>query len=132
MKMDAMAIWSTEWAPRLFVEATKFWFYSISFSITLSLVLIYSNLSKSIFAWKKERRRSDKELKGEINSQAQRSALQWGLVKKLVVDGCDLFIPGFTTGWLVVSSGTVGILGVISTILGSLDIWERVQRSSSL
>lgn len=132
--MDAMGIWSTEWAPKLFVEAMKFWFYSISFSIILSLVLLFSNLSKSTHFSKKVKgrpRRSEKNSNADIEGQAkQKSGLQRSLVKKLVIDCCDLFIPGFTTGWLVVSSGTVGILGIISTVLASSDIWERVQRPS--
>lgn len=132
-KMDAMGIWSTEWAPKVFVEAMKFWFYSISFSIILSLVLLFSNWSKREMSKKVKGRpgRSEKNSKADIEGQAkQKSRLQWSLVKKLVIDCCDLFIPGFTTGWLVASSGTVGILGIISTVLASLDIWERVQGSS--
>jgi len=131
--MDAMGVWSTEWAPKLFVEAMKFWFYSISFSIILSFVLLYFELSKSTMPPKREQGKSEK-IDAQVDRGAtetkQRSSLRKGLMKKLVIDCCDIFIPGFTTGWLIVSSGTVGILGIISTVLGSLDIWDRLQRLS--
>jgi hypothetical protein len=129
--MDAMAIWSTEWAARLFLEAMKFWFYSISFSIILSLVLLYFSFSDATKPLKGHTGRSRKSSNGKINEKATKgSTLQWGIMKKICVDCCDIFIPGFTTGWLAVSSGTVGILGMISTVLASTDIWERVQRPS--
>ena len=127
--MDAMGIWSTEWAPKLFVEAMKFWFYSISFSIVLNLVLLFSNWSRSATSSKKAKRRG-KNSKAEVDAQVkQRSVLEQGLLKKLVIDCCDISIPGFTIGWFAVSSGIVGILGTVSTVLASSDIWERVQRS---
>lgn len=132
--MDAMGIWSTEWAPRLFVEAMKFWFYSISFSTTLSFVLLYYEMSRPTLPSKNEPGRGEKTSEAQadcvVTEKKQRSVLQRALVKKIAIDCCDIFIPGFTTGWLVVSSGTVGILGIISTVIASLDIWERIQRSS--
>jgi hypothetical protein len=125
--MDAMGIWSTEWAPQLFVEAMKFWFYSISFSIVLGLILLYSSSSKSAASSKTIARSSKKISREDIDREAKRkSSFRWDLAKKLSVDCCDLFIPGSTTGWLAVSSGTVGILSMISTVLASFDIWKRV------
>ena len=129
-KMDAIGIWSTEWAPRLFLEAMKFWFYSISFSIILSLVLLYSSLSKlakPLNEGGSSSGKSSKEVDAEVK---QKGHLQWDLIKKLAIDCCDIFIPGFTTGWLAVSSATVGMLGMVSTLLASIDIWERVQGPS--
>ena len=129
-KTDAMGIWSTEWAPRLFLEAMKFWFYSISFSITLNLVLLCSSLLKLTNPLNEDGI-SGGESPKEVNAEAKRKGLlHWDLMKKLAIDCCDIFIPGFTTGWLAVSSATVGMLGMVSTLLASIDIWERVQGPS--
>lgn len=127
-KLDAMGILATEWAPGLFIEAMKFWFYSISFSIFLSLVMLYdSSSSEKVGKRIKTRESSDGD---EVRAVAkQRSALRRDLGRKLVIDCCDIFIPGSTTGWLAVSSGTVGFLGMTSSVLASLDIWARVQKS---
>ena len=123
--MDAMGVWSTEWAASLFAEAMKFWFYSISLSITLSLIQLYWSLGGSF----KETIGSSEKSSKEVDAGAKwATALQRNLVKKLAIDCCDIFIPGFTTGWLVVSSGTVGMLGMISTTLTSTDIWKRLQK----
>jgi hypothetical protein len=128
--MDAMGIWSTEWAGMLFVEAMKFWFYSLTFSILLTLVLLYSTMSKSAGAVDDTGTSSEKSLK-EVDAAAERdSALRWNLLKKLMIDCCDIYIPGGITGWLMASSGTVGVLGMLSTLLASKDIWKRVQRPS--
>ncbi|TEY69538.1 hypothetical protein BOTCAL_0114g00310 [Botryotinia calthae] len=38
----------------------------------------------------------------------------------------DLFLPGAVTGWIASDRGVVGVATVISTVLGSRDIWRRV------
>lgn len=128
--MDAMGIWSTEWAKSLFLEAMRFWFYSISFSIVLNLVLLYSAIFKATGSLKRTKGSGETRLKVVESEVKQANVLQRNLLKKLAIDCCDIFIPGFTTGWLVLSSGFVGILGMISTVLASTDIWKRVQRPS--
>lgn len=49
-------------------------------------------------------------------------------VKRGIVSDCfDLFIPGSVVGWISASSATVGYVTVISTVLSSKDIWDRLQ-----
>ena len=127
-----MAIWHTAWASMVFVEAMKFWFYSISFSICLGLLRLYrlgiSTQGKLDSEHKKDQGSVENvaHIGGETRDWV---ASRKRILKRLVIDCCDLFIPGFTTGWLVLSSATVGMLCVVSTILASGDIWTQVQES---
>ena len=127
--MDAMGIWSTSWAPGVFNEAMKFWFYSISCSIALGVVQLVHHLSP--VESEEEEGGKKKEGKGDDMAESKRKKDKHGgimvILKKLVIDGCDLFIPGSVTGWLALSSANVGMLSVVSSILAGTDIWVRVQ-----
>ncbi|TVY89144.1 hypothetical protein LAWI1_G004421 [Lachnellula willkommii] len=120
-KLDAMGVHESDWAAPLFVEANKFWFYGICLSLLLGVVQLWKlGASPAMQGGEKE----DAE-------KVKREMKEWGasretFVKKLVIDGCDLLIPGVTTGWMVVSSANVGMAMVVSTVLASRDIWERV------
>jgi hypothetical protein len=48
----------------------------------------------------------------------------------LVVDCCDILIPGSAVNWIPVSSVTVGIASSISSIIIGQGIWSRVQKQS--
>jgi hypothetical protein len=59
----------------------------------------------------------------------ERKEKRANIMKKIIIDSCDLFIPGSTTTWMVVSSASVGVLSVVSTVLAATDIWTRVQNA---
>ena len=63
----------------------------------------------------------------EITEQKEKRSK---IIKRIVIDGCDLFLPGSTTGWMAVSTANVGMLTVVSTVLAATDIWTRVQNAS--
>jgi hypothetical protein len=51
--------------------------------------------------------------------------------KQLVIDGCDLFIPGAVVGWMPFSPLTVGVAMAISTLLQLGDMWPRIQAQTA-
>jgi hypothetical protein len=98
----------TSWAPTLLLEANKFWLYALLFSLASSLLTLLSP------------------------SKPQRSTSispTHPLAKKILTDACDLLIPGSITGWAPTSPAIVGAAMVVSTALGSEEIWRRVQRA---
>lgn len=132
-----MEVWPTPWAKTLFLESNKLWFYSLVCSILGSVVQFFnqeletSNTSKDSKSTEnhsggsavktRSQRANDAEKRSEGASHAQ-----WvRLVRSVVTDACDLFIPGAVTGWLVTSPLTVGVVTVISTTLSSKDIWDK-------
>jgi hypothetical protein len=46
--------------------------------------------------------------------------------RQLIIDGCDLLIPGAAVGWLALDPITVGVAGTISALVGGSDAWTRV------
>jgi hypothetical protein len=117
--MDAMEIWSTTWASTLLLEANKFWFYSLLFSLASCLLQLYwvPFLSSQPGA--------------AARSKAKGNNLSWPLVRQILTDSFDLLIPGSVTGWARTSPAIVGLATVISTLLASEEIWYRVQRAAA-
>ncbi len=132
--MDAMGIWSPVWTKPVYSEAMKFWFYSILISIVLRVIKLCEPYRSSPIAISKppsavEVSEDERLLeKKRIESQAlERKEMRNKGVTELVVDLCNLFNPGTSTGWLPVPSAVQGTLMVVSTVLASTDIWIRVQ-----
>lgn len=126
-----MGLLESEWAPKVILEANRFWFYSICLGHVVGVVKLWELGigPPSIIGVDGD------EKKDEKKSKAQEERRVWKVkggevVKKLLIDGCDILIPGSVTGWLVVSSANVGMASVVSTVLASVDIWERVQNAS--
>jgi hypothetical protein len=55
------------------------------------------------------------------------SATKPQLYTNLVIDCCDILIPGSAVNWIPASPLTVGIASSISSLIVGKQIWERVQ-----
>ena len=128
-----MGIWTTTWAAGLFVEAMKFWFYSLSLGIIVGVVQLYQLYMEPVVVSEKQTEVREKTAQNgkviQMMEITEREEKRSKIIKKIVVDGCDLFIPGSTTGWMAVSTANVGMLSVVSTVLAATDIWTRVQNA---
>lgn len=123
--MDAMSIWEPPWAKMVMREANKFWFYAICFSI-LETVIYALGLSAP-----PETEVTEKgKVAGKGNIWRRRSPIKKTsgreVVKKLVLDGCDLLVPGHHTGWIKTNSAIVGEASVMSTLLTAAEVYRRV------
>jgi hypothetical protein len=127
IKLDVMGIYKSSWAEDLCVEANKFWFYSLCLSLFLGIVQLWelSDVLPATTSEGKEKEDAEKVKRERKKCEAKRGIF----MKKLVIDGCDLFIPGIATGWIVVSTANVGMASVVSTVLALVDIWERIQNT---
>jgi hypothetical protein len=128
-----MGIWTTSWAAGIFVEAMKFWFYSLSLGIIMGFVQLYHLYTTPLVASGKTKESDEKSKQHKkvmrMTEITDRKEHRSKIIKKIVIDGCDLFIPGSTTGWMVVSTANVGLLSVVSTVLAATDTWIRVQNA---
>ncbi|KAI3333836.1 hypothetical protein F4824DRAFT_234865 [Ustulina deusta] len=52
----------------------------------------------------------------------------FGLGRRVVADALDITLPGSAVGWVPVGTGTVGLAMFVTTVLTSMDIWERCGR----
>jgi hypothetical protein len=129
-----MGVWESAEAPIVLVEANKFWFYSLCASIMMGILQIYELYVESPPSRPKDNRskKGNKEEFDRISDgvvaahrDLKRRRAQ-GLVKKLVTDACDLFIPGSVVGWVQSTPVIVGVMTLVSTVLSSTDIWARI------
>jgi len=68
-----MGVWTASWAPGLFVEAQKFWLYSISLGIVIGFVQLYElYMMPSILPAEKDDEIEDKE--GEESKKGKQEA----------------------------------------------------------
>ncbi|GAD94741.1 hypothetical protein NFIA_055860 [Paecilomyces variotii No. 5] len=102
-QLDAMGVYSTSWSSWMLVEAHKFWFCALSLSLLGSLWML---------------------LVADPKTSASKSS-SW--VKRIIIDGCDLLIPGSMVGWISVSPLVVAMNMVVSTVLAAQDIWVQAQ-----
>ncbi|EAW06519.1 PEX11 domain protein [Aspergillus clavatus NRRL 1] len=117
--LHAMNVWRVSWGDSLLVEAYKFWFYGLALSILGACwgLLFPGKVKQSAKgAWGKGKGK-------KVSSSAGSSVL----VRRVVVDGCDLLIPGASLGWMAVSDLVVGMAMVVSTLVAGRDVWMKAQ-----
>lgn len=102
-QLDAMGVYSTSWSDWVLLEAHKFWFCALSLSLLGSLWML---------------------LVADKKASASKSS-PW--LKRIIIDGCDLLIPGSMVGWIAVSPLVVAMSMVASTLLAAQDIWAQAQ-----
>ncbi|PBP26178.1 PEX11 domain protein [Diplocarpon rosae] len=128
--LDAMGVVPATWAAGLFIEAMKFWFYSLALGIVSGILELCGLLGQDAVPGKRLEGKSRKSRGGEAKVTQRRQtgadANRKKIMERLVIDGCDLFVPGSATGWIPASSANVGMMSVVSTVLAGLNIWKRV------
>lgn len=105
------------------LEANRFWFYSLVFSIV--------GLCFQLFRKGKPGKKVVKDLK-EGETEARKAALRADAVNtrrtrvQLTADCVDLLVPGHVTGWIPTSTVISGIAGVVSTSIALKQIWAKI------
>lgn len=126
-----MGVWQTDWAKQCLIEANKFWFYALVFSMLLGLIQLsalnraYNDTSTSHEEKEKLDSSSDEMIAARKKQVTELRSKKADLRRKLFVDTLDLFIPGHVVGWLSTSAATTGIAGAMSTVLSLKDIWDK-------
>ncbi|CEN59257.1 hypothetical protein ASPCAL01709 [Aspergillus calidoustus] len=112
-----MNVHHVSWYRPLLTEANKFWFYALVLSITRATwELLFTSSSP---------RKSETE-KGETRVADGRA--KSALVQRIVIDACDLTLPGSFIGWVPVTGLQIGIAMVVSTLLAGHGVWVAQQR----
>jgi len=150
--MDALGVWTTSWARVVFIESSKFWFYSLVFSLLgtgWQMLWICGRTeemkpnasAESTKLGEKEpeapspgAKRSSQDARDEPESGPEDEALAveryHTLVKNLIIQGCDILIPGSLVGWIDASPLVVSTATVASTILVGIDRWTTVRKQN--
>lgn len=74
---------------------------------------------------------STKETTAQTPAQVQVQAGNTDLYRQILIDGCDLFIPGAVTGWIPIETLSVGVFMSISSVLAMGGMWPKIQASAA-
>ncbi|KAI1171020.1 peroxisomal biogenesis factor 11-domain-containing protein [Nemania sp. FL0916] len=157
-KIDGLALWGLEMEAGIAVEAQRFWLFALVCSALAGVVRLVDLVTASSLAAApepetvavagvesadaEERRENDgpdeKSSKDEKNKQDEQLARfartqevrrkMSTLIRRIIADTLDITLPGSIVGWVPASTGTVGVAMFVTTILTSVDIWERCGR----
>jgi len=139
---NVMGITSTTWGPSAIRESNKFWFYALVTSIILSLyefwTIRFQSPTPDVKVPKETQGTNEKSPEIKVDNSAldnqflaEREGKRKQIYKQLVMDGCDLVIPGAAVGWISADPVTVGVAQSISTILAMRDMWIKIQSNAS-
>lgn len=125
---DIMGLTKLPAGPWLIVESNRMWFYGLIFGI---LQAIWEGLFVAVED-KQQRVVSEKGKRGKkvsaqmkmVSSGPKKKGLPY---KQLLIDGCDLFIPGAVIQVIPFSPLVVGIAMALSTVLQISDMWPKIQ-----
>ncbi|KAJ5732226.1 hypothetical protein N7493_003707 [Penicillium malachiteum] len=129
--LHAMGVYAVPWEARVMREANTFWFYAISLSIAGSLYGIFFPAATEP-AKKPQTEKGKKENDEKVAASAPRTSNTPALVKRIVVDSCDLLLPAELLNWMPTGDLVLGVTMVLSTILTGSDIWARYRQKNGL
>jgi len=124
--LDVVGVWQAEWTKQCLIEANKFWFYALVFSLLWGLVQLFA-LNHVHSDQEKTESSSDEAIATQRRAENEQRQKGADIRRRLVVDGFDLLIPGHVTGWISTSTATTGIAGSISTVLSMKDVWDKLK-----
>ena len=137
-----MDIWLVPWYTPVLMEANKLWLYAIVLSIFRNMWALLSSggqgvaptSSSSSSSTSQETSASNnnggekKEEEKEAPSSPETAPSTVRLLRRLVVDSCDLTLPASFLGWVPLGDFGVGVAMVVSSLLAWPDLWAATQR----
>ncbi|KAI1651086.1 peroxisomal biogenesis factor 11, partial [Daldinia loculata] len=132
LQVPGLAIWTAERERTITVEGQRFWLFSLVCSAVYNILEISFTLSsappapteKAASSEKKasSREKRKQEPKQEITTKV------FKLGRGATASILDIVLPGSVVGWIKADPGTVGLVTFVTTILTSMDVWERCGR----
>jgi Peroxisomal biogenesis factor 11 (PEX11) len=131
----ASTSWLSTWSQSVLIEANRFWFYALAISLLHSLfeigLLLLPALCYGDNDDNKHGTSSEKHRRSSTTKTIPSINLFISRIKSIVVDGCDILIPGSFLRWIpgtVVGPMHVGVATVISTVVTARDVWVQLNR----
>ncbi|TGZ78165.1 peroxisomal biogenesis factor 11 [Ascodesmis nigricans] len=108
---------SPETAKKITLNSQKFWFMGLFFSLLNSLYTLRALADE-------ESRVKKTEAEGRL--AVERIAKQRKQVKtQLLSDACDVWLPVSSIGWWKLDDGVLGLLGLVSSVIGVRSAWRK-------
>jgi len=115
-------------AKRVTKRAFQFWFAGVAFSLVHG-VLKAARLAKEAKSLQDSKVWGEKDLADEAARETRLSGIEIARKsnrRQLLVDLLDVWIPATGAEFLSVNEGTLGILGLISSIIGAKTQWQAI------
>lgn len=131
-----MGVTAFEWGARVQHEANKCWFYALVVSIVLAgfeLILLSQGPTKEDITEKSEKKDKKKAKPKASALEKVSKPARSKILMQLIIDCCDLLIPGAAVGWTsapLAAPLVVGVASTISTTVAGTQIWKRVQQTA--
>jgi hypothetical protein len=134
------------WSQAAFVQmhAIRFWFYSIScaiLSIGIQMLGQWQLGGEDDSATQNAKAKQNRSKKNGKEDVTEKAGVDGGaasppsrmllLRRQLIVNLCDLTIPGSRLGWIQVNLTTVALATSVSSVIAGQDIWNRVNPKHS-
>ncbi|KAK9772551.1 hypothetical protein AB5N19_12472 [Seiridium cardinale] len=153
LEIDGLQLWGPELQQAVHIEAQRFWLFGLSCGVLAGLIEIY-NLAKHTYALKdgmsraldgvttKESRsvpegtvkHKQENIRGagaipgpEVIGSDVHTRLR-GVVRTTIANAVDMILPGAIVGWIRIHPGLIGLAMLTTTILTSIDVWQRCGR----
>lgn len=131
-QLHTMDVYPVSWNGPVLEQAYMFQFYALALSVfgaTWGLIFCSAGLSKASVPMDESQSTKIVKSSGEKSDfpSTSRAAVSSTLVKRIIVDSCDLLISGSILGWIVVSNLGVAVAMVSSTIVSGKEVWEKAQ-----
>lgn len=117
-----------ETAKKVAKTSNRFWLAGILFSIVNS-ILKYTRLTKEAKKLRASRMLSEKDIGEEAQSDMRLSAIESARVatqQQFMTDALDVWIPATGTELVSINDGILGILGLITSLIGVNAQWKAV------
>lgn len=116
-----LSIDDIDWVNR---NAARFWFFGLLFALSADLYRLRNNVQR-LDAIEKG---GFKRLVGEQDLKTEHYALvkeQKKILLEVTQDALDMVIPASILGYINVSSGFVGLVGTVTSLIGWRAAWPR-------
>lgn len=133
-RVPGLALWGPEREARVAVEGQRFWLFalvcaSLAGMLRIVDVMIGSETVPGEKEKKKEKGNADGDEQARVVAHRREvRAKVSALGRRVASDTLDITLPGSIVGWIPASTGMVGLAMFVTTILTSMDIWERCGR----
>lgn len=154
LQVDGIRIWSPEWERVIIIEAARFWMLALVCGVVsggLKICRVWGEMGEDV-SRNKTKVKTLKSVKEKVDDQEKfgveglwdrvldivyetnlgRMFKQpeirrtiFGLGRRTLANAFDILLPGSTIGLIHLSSGTIGLAMFVTTVLTSVDVWDR-------
>ncbi|KAE9973597.1 hypothetical protein EG327_009023 [Venturia inaequalis] len=119
---NVMGLTCPSWGPHILLESQKFWFYAIVTSLL-------SSFHQLLFAPAPIQPATPTTVTEKSSEKASPDSGRnnTDVYRQILIDGCDLFVPGAAVGWIPIESLSVGLFMSVSSVLAMGSMWPKIQ-----